>query len=85
MVQQPITIRTLADLRANGYGLSAYCEACGHRRDLSLDDLIRKLGKDFDIIGKTLEPRLRCIECDTRGKATVQLHLINANKSRFAD
>jgi hypothetical protein len=51
MAQQSITIRTLADLRANGYGLNAYCEACGHRRDLNLDDLIRRLGEGFDIIG----------------------------------
>jgi hypothetical protein len=66
-------------------GLNAYCEACGHRRDLNLDDLIRRLGERFDIIGNPLEPLLRCVECDTKGKATVQLHLINANKSRFAD
>jgi hypothetical protein len=85
MAQQPINIRTLGDLVRNGYGLNAHCEACGHRRDLNLDDLVKRLGEDFDVIGKTLEPLLRCIECDTKGKARVQLHLINTNKSRFAD
>jgi hypothetical protein len=81
----PITFRTLADLVQHGYGLNAHCEACGHRRDLNLDDLVRRLGADFDVIGETLEPLLRCTECDARGKATVKLHLLNTNKSRFAD
>jgi hypothetical protein len=79
-----IAVRTLGELVAHNMGLTAYCNACGHRRHLNIDDLIKRLGADFDFIGKTLDPRLRCTECDEK-KADVQVTVLNANRSRFAD
>jgi len=50
-------VRTLGDLRAHGMALNARCSACGHRRDLNTDDLIKKLGADWVFTGDALDRR----------------------------
>ena len=39
-----VTIRTLTDLGPN-FWLAAGCQACGHRKDLSYDDLVDRSAK----------------------------------------
>jgi len=77
-------IQTLGDLRAHRMALNARCNACGHRRDLNTDDLIKRLGADWVFIGDALDKALRCTECDNLG-ATVQVHVLDTERSRFAD
>jgi len=79
-----ITIKTLGDLKAHRMVLNAICNACGHRRDLNMDDLIKKLDADWVYVGAFLGKHLRCTECDNLG-ATVQVHVLDANRSRLAD
>jgi hypothetical protein len=79
-----LTIKTLGDLRDHRMVLNATCNACGHRRDLNTDDLIKKLGADWVYVGSSLDKHLRCTECDNLG-ATVQVHITDTGRSRFAE
>jgi DNA-directed RNA polymerase subunit RPC12/RpoP len=72
-------VKTLGDLKAHRMALNARCTACGHRRDLNTDDLIKRLGADWVFIGKALDKALRCTECDNLG-ATVQVRDLDAGR-----
>jgi hypothetical protein len=56
MGPQEISIRTLGDLVAHGYGMNALCERCRHRVDLDMAALIERFGAQFVYVGKSWIP-----------------------------
>jgi hypothetical protein len=80
----PISIRTLGDLAAHGYGLNALCEKCRHRADLDLMARIARFGPDFRYISPGVDPYLVCGSCGSR-KVETQIHNCLSDRSRFAD
>jgi DNA-directed RNA polymerase subunit RPC12/RpoP len=79
MGRRSISIRTLGDLVAHGYGMNALCEHCRHRVDLDMQMLIRRFGADFVYVGKTLDPRLRCTRCGAKGAEAISVQIHNAH------
>jgi hypothetical protein len=60
--QQPVVIRTIADLGPN-VRLLAYCHACRHCSDLDVRELLERYGP-LTLI--KLRDRLRCSGCGAR-------------------
>jgi len=79
-----ITIATLGDLVAHGYGLNAMCERCGHRAELDMPALVAKLGASFRYVGTDLDRRLWCGRCGEK-QVSGQIHYLHSSHSRFAD
>jgi hypothetical protein len=61
---------TLADLIAQGFGITAHCIDCGRATVLSARDLAAKLGKRCP--APAVAERLKCSECGS-GRATLRL------------
>ncbi|OJJ10696.1 hypothetical protein BKI51_12245 [Alphaproteobacteria bacterium AO1-B] len=55
----PISLETLAELKAVGYRISGHCKNhyCGASRTLDLDALIERLGPEYVVINETRIPR----------------------------
>jgi hypothetical protein len=65
--QQPVAIRTLADLGAQSQ-LYAYCNACHHSSQLDLTALRERYGPQLSL--NSLQTRLRCSRCGARSVET---------------
>ena len=83
-MQQSIRIEALGVLAAHDYGLNAMCERCRRRADLDMQALIAKLGARFRYVGRGLDRRLVCSGCGGKA-ASVQVHYLHSDRSRFAD
>jgi hypothetical protein len=75
-MNEAITLKTLADLKAHRLGLNGICDACRYRHELNLDSLMAFLGPDFVFLGNALKRRLRCLKCGEKGRTSIQLHLM---------
>ena len=64
-----IRISTLGDLRANGYRLHGFCDACGKKGYLDLDALIARFGADRSYLVGSFTLR-----CSCGAKAGYHLH-----------
>ena len=63
---------TIAKMIANGYELSAHCEArcdgfhCHHRAKVDLHKLAERLGPDHGTLAADLAGKLRCSKCESK-------------------
>lgn len=60
-----IDVNKLGRMLEYGYGLTAYCDACGHFAAVDLSRLIEKFGPDFDTVDNRgrLVSALKCSRC----------------------
>jgi DNA-directed RNA polymerase subunit RPC12/RpoP len=79
MGQRSISVRSLGDLVAHGYGMNALCERCRHRVDLDMTALIQRFGARFVYVGKTVVPYLRCTRCGAKGAENISVQIHNAH------
>jgi hypothetical protein len=68
----PLYGARIEDLGPGGF-VKTECAACGHDTLISVNTLIRGLRLPPSTLVLDLEPRLRCRECDARGKAVVSI------------
>lgn len=62
----------LGELKRRGYLLTVHCASrgllCGHAKELDLDDLIRRFGEDYKIVGNdSIEKAVKCSACGHPG------------------
>ncbi|RMX61768.1 hypothetical protein [Roseibium alexandrii] len=70
MTKIPISLSTLGDLKAAGYGVVGNCTAanCGRGRRLDLQALFDQFGADFVVVNENrIAAALRCDQCGHRG------------------
>jgi hypothetical protein len=68
----PLYAARIEDLGPGDF-VKAECAACGHDTLIPVSALIQGLRLPPSTLVLDLEPRLRCRECDARGKAVVQV------------
>ena len=61
---RPIVIETLGDLAEHSMGLAWHCAACHRTLGLTLDEAIRRWGRDQVYV--RWRPPIRCAECGSR-------------------
>lgn len=64
---------TLGECITHRYGIRAACTECGHVRELDLEALAAKLGRDHGALRDDLAPKLRCTECGSKRIALTTL------------
>ena len=58
-----ISISTIGDLIANGFGLNAHCEACNRYAPVNLYRLARRYGREVSFVKSESPIRLKCSQC----------------------
>ncbi len=66
----PLVIDTLGIHLALGYGIHAYCETQGGRRNarVNLVRLGRRVGRDYELSSENLQKHLACAACRWAGR-----------------
>lgn len=65
-----ISLTTLGELKSHGYRLFGHCGrlSCGRGRELDIDNLIKRYGANYSIIGDTrIKRALVCTGCGHKG------------------